>query len=457
MTTLDGHELHRFPYPSPAEKRRQIRERNDGTQTAEPPMRVSQIIIEPVLKQAIEDDERVEVRFGWAFERFEEDASGVTVTLRNANGDSEQIRAAWLIGCDGGASTVRRQLGIGLSGRSRISERFIVHFESDARDLLQRWGPAWHYQSNRGTLVAQDDRRIWTLLSQFPAGRSAENIDPSVLLTEFAGRPFAHRVLVSNPWAPHFLVAESYRAGRVLLAGDAVHQYVPTGGYGMNTGVGDAFDLAWKLAATLKGFGGPGLLASYEAERRTVGLRNCAAAEHHVGTRMAIGALYGPGLHAADAQGAVARMAAGAAIAELGNAENESYGIEQGYVYSDSPVVCSEPAAQTLQDPLRYEPTTVPGARLPSIILEDGVALYERLGDWFTLLIVGEGDEAGFRAAAEALGVPLAILRIPSRWQALYQADLLLVRPDQHVAWRGRHADAERASAVLKRALGWGA
>ena len=455
ITDLSGHALHRFAYPTVAQARARIRAANDGSQTAEPPMRVSQVIIEPVLKQAIDEADRVEVRFGWTLERFEEDGRGVTVTLQSANGDEERVRADYLVGCDGGGSRVRRQLGIGQTGEARISERYIVHFESDDRALLQRWGPAWHYQSNHGTLVAQNDRDIWTLLAQLPPGMSAQEVDPSRLLCEFAGRAFAHRVVLANAWAPNLLVADSYGSARVWIAGDAVHQYVPTGGYGMNTGVGDAFDLGWKLAATLKGFGGPGLIASYAAERRPIGLRNCAAARHHSATRRAISALYD---HAASAGGTgsvTARDTLASGIAALGNAENESMGIEHGYAYPDSPIVCGESGARVPDDPLVYEPGTVPGARLPSFILEDGVALYDRLGDWFTLLIIGDGDEPGFAAAGKALGVPLAILRVAPRWRALYACDLLLVRPDQHIAWRGRHGDGADAPLVLRRALGW--
>ena len=138
----------------------------------------------------------------------------------------------------------------------------MTHFRSNARALLQRWGVTWHYQSATGTLIAQNDQDIWTLQSRFPGGHIDDEVDPHALLTKWAGCEFEHDILVANPWSPHLLVADEYRRGHVLIAGDAAHQYIPTGGYGMNTGIGDAFDLGWKLAAVLHGFGGPGLLAS---------------------------------------------------------------------------------------------------------------------------------------------------------------------------------------------------
>jgi 2-polyprenyl-6-methoxyphenol hydroxylase-like FAD-dependent oxidoreductase len=153
------------------------------------------------------------------------------------------------------------------------------------------------------------------------------------------------------------LVAERYGSGRVLLAGDAAHQYIPTGGYGMNTGIADACDLGWKLAAVLHGFAGPELLPSYDAERRPVGLRNREASKRHSETRRDIASVYHDGLTALGPQGDMARGEAGRRIASFGNAENESYGIEYGYAYEQSPVVCAERGANIPRDPLRYIPT----------------------------------------------------------------------------------------------------
>ena len=457
ITTLNGHELHRFAYASVAETWRRIRALNDGAQPSQPPMRVSQAIIEPVLKQAIEDQPLVDVRFGVAFESFAEDAGGVTVTVRGADGALEDLRGQWLVGCDGGGSRVRGQLGIALQGQARVAERFITHFKSGALDLLQRWGRAWHLQSSLGTLVAQNDLDTWTLLSRLPAGLRPEEVDPSALITAFAGEPIAHEIILANAWAPHLLVADSYGRGRVLLAGDAVHQYIPTGGYGMNTGIGDAFDLGWKLAAVLKGFGGPGLIDAYEAERRPVGLANCAGSARHNEVRVAIAGLYTPQVFAPGAEGDRARQAAAAAIAAHGNAENESFGLEHGYAYAASPIVVADPDDPPPGDPLAYVPTTTPGARLPSVFLADGSNLYDHLGPWFTLVCVAEADSAAIARAAARRGVPLAVIRVDvAGLERLYRGPALLVRPDHHVAWRGiPPATDGEAEALLALVTGW--
>jgi 2-polyprenyl-6-methoxyphenol hydroxylase-like FAD-dependent oxidoreductase len=456
ITSLSGHELHRFRYPSVTEWRALIRATNDGSMPAEPPMRVSQVEIEPALQRAVLDA-RLDARWGVAFEDLTRDDDGVTATLRGADGATQTVRCRYLVGCDGGASRVRSCLGIRLDGQAAVMPRFMTHFRSTAYDVLQRWGIAWHYQSATGTLIAQNDRDVWTLQSRWPAGATAPAaIDPHALLRAFAGCAFDCEILVANDWAPHLLVAERYGAGRVFLAGDAAHQYIPTGGYGMNTGIGDACDLGWKLAAVLHGFAGPGLLAAYEAERRPVGLRNCDASRRHSTVRAEISALYGADLMLSGPPGDAARLAAGQRIAAIGNAENESFGIELGYAYGDSPIICTEPDATIPDDPLRYVPTTVPGVRLPSIMLRDGTAIFDRLGRWFTLICCTVPPSQPLVAAAARRGVPLDLLELDPSAALVYGRGLMLVRPDQHIAWRGAACDDNRlADAIIARVLGW--
>lgn len=434
ITDLAGYELARFSYPNVEEARDIIRYVNDGTLPLEPDMRVSQVVLEPVLKSFIDEDPLVDVRFGWAFVSFEEEADGVIVHLRNAEtGEDEQVRCQYLAGCDGGNSKVRKQLGIGLSGTPDVANMYMVHFRSDALDVLQRWGVAWHYQSDKGTLIAQNDKDIWTLHVPLPGGASADDIEPEQLVRDFAGTDFDFDILVHNAWSPQLLLADSYGQGRVFLAGDAAHQYVPTGAYGMNTGMGDAVDLGWKLAATLQGWGGGRLLASFDVERRHVGERNRQGSERHVGVRFEIAMAYLEGL-----KDDASRRAVGAKILELGNAENEALGIEIGYRYDASPIICQGKDGAPAYDLIDYTPTTWPGARLPSVFLEDGQAVFDLLGEGYTLISFGEADLSGWARAASKKRIPLDLLQLNEpAIQAIYERDYLLIRPDQHVCWRG--------------------
>jgi len=324
-TGASGHLLHRFDYPS-SRKTAELTRQNDGAGTREPPMRISQIVLEPVLKAALEENDLVDSRFGHRFRSLEADQDGVTAIVEGPDGEI-RIRSRYLVGCDGGGSAVRTALGIGLEGQHAVGRSYMVHFRSDARDVLAPFGVAWHLQTAVGTLIAQDDRDTWTLQTYIPPGADEAALDPRQTLIEFAGRPFAFEVLIANPWSPHLLVADAFRAGPVLIASDAAHQVIPTGGYGMNTGVGDAYDLAWKLAAVVSGWGGEALLESYEAERRPIALRNREMSAAHAGVRMEIAGLFaaamadGP-LDADDKAGRARRETLGREIAAAGNVEN---------------------------------------------------------------------------------------------------------------------------------------
>lgn len=474
-------ELARFHYPGVDETRERIRSVNDGSLPLEPNMRISQVVLEPVLKEHLERHARhVTLEFGVGLEGFEQDADGVTATVRDtASGQARTIRAKYLAGCDGASSVTRRGLGIGLdemapqdamSGGDKVravagiargllrgeqppdGRVYMIHFHSKDLAFFERFGTLWHLQSPRnGTLIAQNDLDTWTLHVPLTGGIDAAKIDPRRFLVENLGCEVDCEILVANPWQPRLVVADSYGRGRVWLAGDAVHQYIPTGGYGMNTGVGDAVDLGWKLAAMLQGWGGEGLLPSYDAERRPVGVRNRAASARHLSIRTAIAAAYTPRIHEDSARGEKARRELGRRILELGNLENEAIGIEIGYRYEGSPVVCSEAGQAPPATMERFAVSTWPGVRVPSLFLADGRAILDVLGQGFTLLRFSDADTAGFEREAAARGLPLSVVDVRDEIAArLYERRIVLVRPDQHVAWRGDAEPADCGSVLDK-------
>ena len=441
VTSLAGHELHRFAYPSANQVKDHIKARNDGSQASEAGLRVSQIVIEPVLKTAIDANPLIDVRFGTAFERIvSQDQDSVTSVVRDAlTGAETEIRSQYLAGCDGGGSTVRRNLGIKTDGDYNVASAYMVHFHSTDLPVLQRWGVTWHYQSATGTLIAQNDKDTWTLQRWLFPGMDPATMRPEDVLEEWAGQEFDYKILQANPWSAHFVVASSYGTGRVAIAGDAAHQFIPTGGYGMNSGIADAIGLAWMLAASLEGWGAPRLLEAHDRERRHTAWWHLEASRRHMGVRGAIGQIYAEAgdLDAAGLDGDARRHTAGEQIAAIGNAENESWGVELGYRYDDSPVIISEPGAPAV-NPLTYQPSTWPGARLPHVFLEDGISLHAKLGRYFTLVTLTETDTAALEKAAKWLWIPLNILQLNRPdLRGIYERNLLLVRPDQHVAWRG--------------------
>jgi hypothetical protein len=250
-------------------------------------------------------------------------------------------------------------------------------------------------------------------------------------------------MLSCAPWRQNLLLADCYGKDRVFLAGDAAHLVIPTGGLGMNSGVGDAIDLSWKLAATLAGWGGPNLLKSYEIERRQIGERNVGASRYATLGRRKWRAMWRPDIREDSAAGAQTRgELAGVADIEQ-RKSNEMIGAELGYRYVDSPIICNIPGGP--EHLFReYNPTTWPGARLPHVWLDDGTPIQDRIHDGgYTILKLGRSKAytRGLQGALRDRGAPVSVIEIgDARAREIYQWDLLLLRPDLHVVWRGNGA-----------------
>jgi 2-polyprenyl-6-methoxyphenol hydroxylase-like FAD-dependent oxidoreductase len=446
--------LAHLPCPSVAAAKAEIAAHNDGG-LLEPYQLISQYTLEPLLRSIVETIPCVTVRFGCEFISFTQDENSVTAVLQPKDAAQETIRASYLVGCDGGSSTVRKQLGIPLQGDGNIRKLRQALFRCD--DLYERipMGKGRHYHIAEGPLfpfiILQDSTRHWTL----HAG-AASDAEMAETFKKSLAMPIGFEMLSVNKWTQHLLCAERYSGGRVFIAGDAAHLVIPTGGLGMNTGVGDAIDLSWKLAATLAGWGGPQLLASYEAERRPIGLRNVKASRAAMAGRLGWRAAYDPNVKENTPEGAETR-ARMASLFDLHQRKvTEILGIEAGYCYVDSPIVWREPGDGPDPDNPSYVPTTWPGARLPHVWLDKGEALHDRLGPGYTLLCLGgtQADPSSLEKTFQKIRAPLDILDVSSeRAREIYQYDLILVRPDLHVAWRGNKFPQE-ASEIATVATG---
>jgi 2-polyprenyl-6-methoxyphenol hydroxylase-like FAD-dependent oxidoreductase len=430
--------LAHLPCPSVADATAEIAAHNEGG-LLEPYQLISQYTLEPFLRSIVETLPSVNVRFGSELISFTQDASSVTATVQPSGAAEETIRASYLVGCDGGSSTVRKQLGIRLQGEGNIRKLRQALFRCD--DLYERipMGKGRHYHIAEGPLfpfiILQDSTRHWTLHAA-----ASSDAEMAEIFRKSLAMPIAFEMLSVNEWTQHLLCAERYGEGRVFVAGDAAHLVIPTGGLGMNTGVGDAVDLSWKLAATLAGWGGPQLLASYEAERRPIGLRNVKASRAAMTGRLGWRAAYHPNVRDNTPEGAATRARMAALFDTQQRKVTEILGIEAGYRYVDSPIVCQEPGNGPDPDNPSYIPTTWPGARLPHVWLSNGAALHDRLGPGYTLLRLGgtQADTSSMERSFRELCAPLEVLDVAGeRARDIYQYDLLLVRPDLHVVWRG--------------------
>jgi 2-polyprenyl-6-methoxyphenol hydroxylase-like FAD-dependent oxidoreductase len=424
-------------YPSVAERRKQIAQSPNGAWLLEPYQLASQNKLEPLLKEVAEGTPNVTVRYGYELVDFNQDDDGVSILARTGDGREEALRCGYLAGCDGGTSTVRKKLGIQLEGQGGLRDLVQVIFRSD--HLYERivTGKGRHYQfpdAAGSSIIAQGDRKEFTLHSSLP-----KDSDFVPVIQNLIGFPCDFEILNIVPWRHHLLIAERYRDRRVFMAGDAVHLVIPTGGLGMNTGVGDAFDLSWKLAGVIKGWGGPGLLDGYEQERRPIGVRNVAAAGWAAAGVPIWRALVTPAAYDDTPEGEAKRRELAASFEVNHRRMHGMVGVEAAYSYAGSPLIVDEPGNVAEWETSSYTPHARPGVRIPHMWLKDGRAMQDVLGNDYTLLdLQGNCDATALARAFQARGAPLEILHLDeARVRDVYGASVFLLRPDLHIVWRG--------------------
>lgn len=404
--------------------------------------RCPQNYFDPVLRRSAEALPGVTLRFGWRLADLEASPQGAVAHLVGPDGVQAQVACRYLVGCDGAGSAVRRRLGIGLVGPEALTYSLNVLIRCP--ELMAMAGDRRAYrhvligpEGIWATLVAINGRDVFRLQivgGATPRDWSTAEIEAAV--RRALGAELAFEVLSALPWTRRQLVAERFRQGAGFLVGDSAHQMSPTGGYGMNTGLQEAVDLAWKLAARLEGWGGERLLDSYDAERRPIAARNAAQASANLG-RMKQAATH-PQLLAADAAGDAARDQVGAAVAELMQEEWRSVGVHMDSRYDASPICALEPEPGPAYSPIAYVQTARPGSRAPHVWLGDGRSTLDLFGRGFALLQLGEADPSPLLGAARARGVPMRLHRVDApAVLAAYERRLVLVRPDGYVAWRG--------------------
>lgn len=472
FTRLNAWELARLDMPSERERMAAARSAEDTDQVPEPLLRANQMYVERFLLEHIRTRPNIQLRFGWRVSGFEQDADGVRlIAVESASGEAiEHWTADYLVGCDGGQSFVRRTLGIGYLGPDGSSGGFLsgrmfsshVRIPALHRDILAG-RKAWMYNvvapDARMLLISLDGADEFLLMTQARSHDEMPQDDRVIAaIRQGIGAEVGVEVLAHAVWHGGLaLVAERFSDRRVFLAGDATHLFSPTGGFGMNTGIDGAANLAWKLAAAVQGWAGEGLLASYEAERRPVTLRNTEAARQ---LTQRVGKVEVPAaVEARGTEGERARARLGVSLRGF-RGQFTSIGVELGARYDGSPIVWQQ-GQPPEDDPLHYRPSTVPGGRLPHLWLPAGEgsrrSVFDLLGSGFTLLRNGPDAPSveRLRDAAAARGIPLTVVELPASARDCYRCGLLLVRPDQHIGWRG-DAVPEDAGAVLEKLVGHG-
>lgn len=435
VTSLQGHELGRvktpplsIPYDTPFSPERE--------------RPCPQTWFDPILKRSALEQPGVEIRYSTALESFEQDDHGVTAILRNAAGQAETLRCRYLVGADGYASTVRRLLGIAVRGEKHLDVSMSIYVTIPNLLATHGIGDAYRYLfvGDKGVwcvLTTIDGHDLYRIQLMGLSDSDVQTLDIADVMRRCVGEGVPYTLRDTSSWVRKATVADRFMDGNVFIAGDAAHAHPPNGGLGMNTGILDAWDLGWKLAAVIKGWGGPHLLASYDVERRPASARATEESLRNYGRLVDEKPV--AGLAADTAEGARLRSEVGKRLVEANEKAWHPIGIHLGHVYFPSPIVVDDGTPLAPDSDEIYAPTARPGARAPHVWLEEGQkSILDLFGPGFTLLKFRDIDTFALSVQAALAGLPLSCVDIDNaEARRLYEKALVLVRPDGHVAWRG--------------------
>ncbi|WP_336627849.1 MULTISPECIES: FAD-dependent monooxygenase [unclassified Microbacterium] len=456
-TSLTGRELSRIPIPASGERYTATDGPDTSWATPEPPHRINQTFLEPILARHAAEAPGVTLLNRTRFHAFAQDADGVTATISDLDGENERtLRARYLIGADGGRSAVRKQIGAKLSG-----DPVLQHVQSTCIRAPHLYGlmsadepRAWGYYTfnpRRVGHVYSIDGTGTFLVHTYLSPEEAEDpgsVDRDAAIRAILGvdEDFSYEVVSKEDWVARRLLADRFRDGRVFIAGDACHLWVPFAGFGMNAGIADVLNLTWLLGATIAGWADERILDAYQSERRPITEQVSHFAMSHQQK------LAKPGLPAAledeGPAGDEARRVFGAAVHDLNEPQFAAAGLNYGYSYDASPIIRYDGAEAPGYTMGSYTPSTVPGCRAPHFRLADGTSLYDLLSAGYTAVCAPGAPAAVLAAAAELRGIPFSVVEVAEGLPAEYDQPITLVRQDQTVVWRGAAPTAPEAAAL---------
>ena len=459
-TSVTGIELSRIPIPSRSERYTSREGPDTWWPTPEPPHRINQLFLEPILLEHTAHLPGVRLLNRTQVTGFTQHAGGVEAHALDLQSNEEmRIGARFLVGCDGGGSTIRKAIGAKLEGTPVIQRVQSTYIRAPRLRSLIPGKVAWcTYAVNPrrcGTVFAVDGHETWLVHNHLnPHEPEFDSIDRDGSIRNIlgVGADFDYEVISKEDWVGRRLVADRFRDGNVFIAGDAAHLWVPYAGYGMNAGIADALNLTWLLGAVLQGWGDNAMLDAYEAERQPITQQVSQFAMEHAARMIRARSAVPGNIEALDEAGQRERERIGREAYELNVQQFCCAGLNFGYFYEDSPIIepdGEDPPPYTMGD---FSASTVPGCRAPHFWMADGTSLYDALGPGYTLLQFDErADVSGLMEVAGARGMPLKVVAVQADdVPSAYRHKLVIVRDDEHVAWRGDSLPENSANLVAK-------
>jgi len=457
-TSFVGEELSRIPIPARKDRYSATGGPDTWWPTPEPPHRINQIYLEPILFKCATRFKNIRILNRVRIDNFSQDENGVTaVGTHLDDGGTLSFRSMYLVGCDGGKSTIRREIGAKLSGTDVVGRVQSTYIRAPRLISLQKHERAWatfSLNSRRsGNVYAIDGRETWLVHNYLKSTETDfDAVDRDWAIREILGvdKAFEFEVLSKEDWFARRLVADKFRDRRVFICGDASHLWVPMAGYGMNAGIADAMNLSWQLAAVINGWGSSGILKGYEAERLPITEQVSFFAMNHAYAlqekRESIPAF----LEEKSNRGAAERDRVGRELYDLNVRQYCCAGLNFGYFYDKSPLIAYDGDSHPAYSMDNFESSTVPGCRTPHFWLSPRQSIYDAIGHDYALLRFDQHvDVRSLIQAATTSGIPLKVIDVPPGVAgAEYSHALLLSRPDQHVAWRGNAIPADVAALI---------
>ncbi|MFZ9284651.1 MAG: FAD-dependent monooxygenase [Burkholderiaceae bacterium] len=467
-TTTVGREVTRIHIPGRLTRKTDTSGPDGGWPTPEPPHRINQRYLEPILLEHARQVSHITFAHRERVAGYTEHADGIRAEVRHEDsGAVRTVHARYLVGCDGGRSTIRKAMGATLVGDDVVQR--VQSTCIRAPGLIERMQvpPAWAMFSvnprRSGNIYAIDGREVWLVHNYLRDNEpDFESVDRDWAIRAILGvdESFAYEVMSKEDWFGRRLVADRLQRDRVFIAGDAAHLWVPYAGYGMNAGLADAANLAWHLAAQIEGWADAAALMAYERERHPITEQVSHFAMNHAHAMAQRRRAIPADIEDDAPQAQAARQAFGRDLYELNVQQYCCAGLNFGYYYADSPLIAYDGEAAPAYSMGHFTASTVPGCRTPHFWLDDGRSLYDAFGPGYTVLCLRKGCEASvaaLQAAAAARRMPLSVLDLSAqKLPAEYRHALLVARADAHTAWRGDALDAAGAAALVQRLCGAG-